>query len=82
MAILWYKEFKATLKKIGFKFTLYGPCVVNRVVKHKQHTVRFHVDDLKSSHKDPNVNTKFLDWLNKKYGKFRKMVATRVTTWV
>ena len=59
MAILWYKEFKATLEKIGFKFNPYDPCVANRMVKHKQHTVRFHVDDLKSSHKDPSVNTKF-----------------------
>ena len=47
------------------------------MVKRKQHTVRFHVDDLKSSHKDPSVNTKFLNWLNKKYGKFGKVVATR-----
>ena len=35
------------------------------------------MDDLKSSHKDPSMNTKFLNWLNKKYGKFGKVVATR-----
>ena len=76
-AILWYKEFRASLESIGFEFNPYDPCVANRMVKKLQHTVRFHVDDLKSSHKDANVNTKFLNWLNKKYGKFGEVVATR-----
>ena len=47
------------------------------MVKKRQHTVKFHVDDLKSSHKDPSVNTRFLEWLNNKYSKFGKVVATR-----
>jgi hypothetical protein len=40
---------------------------VNRIVKGKQHTVTWHIDDLKSSHVDPQVNDKFLAWLKTKY---------------
>ena len=76
-AILWYKEFRTSLESIGFMFNPYDPCVANRTVKRHQHTVRFHVDDLKSSHKFASVNTNFLRWLNEKYGKYGKVVATR-----
>ena len=34
-----------------------------------QHTVRFHVDDLLSSHVNPKVNDKFASWLETLYGK-------------
>ena len=47
------------------------------MVQRLQHTIRFHVDDLKSSHKNADVNTRFLNWLNEKYGKFGEVVATR-----
>ena len=63
---MWYKEFRTSLESIGFEFNPYDPCVANRMVNKLQHTVRFHVDNLKSSYKDPEVNTKFLLWLNKK----------------
>ena len=52
-------------------------CVANKTVNGKQHTIRFHVDDLKSSHIDKNVNTKFLKWLNKMYGTHGEVKATR-----
>jgi hypothetical protein len=39
--------------------------------------VRFHVDDLKSSHADPKVNDNFLSWLNSRYGKHGEVKATR-----
>jgi hypothetical protein len=32
-----------------------------------QHTVTWHVDDLKSSHVDSKVNDEFLVWLQEKY---------------
>jgi hypothetical protein len=38
------------------------------MVNGKQHTVRFHVDDLMSSHVDSKVNDEFERWLNKMYG--------------
>jgi hypothetical protein len=36
--------------------------------KGSQHTLLFHVDDLKSSHKDPKVNDQFDKWLQDDYG--------------
>jgi hypothetical protein len=42
-----------------------------------QHTLLFHVDDLKSSHKNPkvNVNDEFEEWLQTNYGQHRKVVS-------
>ena len=76
-ALLWYKQFKRDLETIGFEFNPYDPCVCNRKVNGKQHTVRFHVDDLMSSHMDPVVNDQFLEWLNRKYGGHGAVKATR-----
>jgi hypothetical protein len=76
-AILWYKQFKGDLETIGFEFNPYDPCVCNRMVNGKQQTVRFHVDDLMSSHMDPKINDQFLEWLNKKYGSYGAVKATR-----
>ena len=76
-ALLWYQQFKADLEKIGFIFNNYDPCIANRKVDGKTHTVKFHVDDLKSSHADPKVNDRFLSWLNQKYGKHGEVKATR-----
>ena len=76
-ALLWYQKFKTSLEKIGFKFNPYDPCVANHIVNGKQHTIRFHVDDVMSSHVDPEVNSRFRDWLDKKFGSHSKVVATR-----
>ena len=43
----------------------------------KQHTIRFHVDDVLSSHVDSNVNDQFLKWLNEMYKSLKKVSATR-----
>jgi hypothetical protein len=63
----YYKKFRKDIESIGFVVNPYDPCVANRTVKGKQHTVTWHVDDLKSSHVDPKVNDEFLEWLKKKY---------------
>ncbi len=76
-ALLWYKKFKRDLESIGFVFNPYDPCVANRTIRGKQHTVRFHVDDLWSSHVDPKVNDEFLIWLNKMYGSHGEVKANR-----
>jgi hypothetical protein len=62
-ALLWYKKFQGELEQEGLKFNPYDPCVANRVKNGSQHTLLFHVDDLKSSHKDPKVNDQFDKWL-------------------
>ena len=79
-ALLWYKQFKTDLEQAGFKFNSYDPCVANRRVNGTMQTVKFHVDDLKSSHVDSRVNDNFLSWLNSKYGKYGEVKATRGKT--
>jgi hypothetical protein len=59
-SLLWYKTFHGDLEGIGFESNPYDPCVANRTVSHKQHTVRFHVDNLMLSHMGPKVNDDFL----------------------
>jgi hypothetical protein len=67
-SLLFYKKLRKDLEEIGFVVNPYDPCVANRIINGKQHTVCWHVDDLKSSHVDPEVNNKFHEWLEMKYG--------------
>ena len=76
-ALLWYKKFKEDLENIDFKFNPYDACVANRSVKGGQQTVRFHVDDLMSSHKDVKVNDDFAKWLDGMYGKHGPVKVVR-----
>jgi hypothetical protein len=66
-SLLYYKKFRKDIEEIGFEINPYDPCVANRIIQGKQHTVTWHVDDLKSSHANPRVNDKFLTWLRNKY---------------
>ena len=66
-ALLYYQRFVKDLKSIGFQINPYDPCVANKVVKGKQLTVVWHVDDLKVSHVRALVVTKMADWLKKTY---------------
>ena len=59
-ALLYYKKFKADLEKIGFKVNPYVQCMANKMVRGHQHTVTWHVDDIKSSHVDHKVKDEFL----------------------
>ena len=76
-ALLWYKKFRNDLEEEGFKFNPYDPCVANRSRKGAQHTITFHVDDLKSSHIKPKVNDEFEKWLQMKYGDHGAVTAHR-----
>ena len=76
-ALLWYKTLKKDLENVGFVFNPYDSCVCNRLVDGKQQTVRFHVDDLISSHENPKVNDEFYNWLNEKYGGYGKVKSNR-----
>ena len=83
-ALLWYSKFREDLESKGFKFNPYDPCAANWMMGDKQHTIVFHVDDLKSSHEDKTVNDKFERWLQDKYGntgRSRRIVARNTTTW-
>ena len=79
-ALLWYKKFRSELEAEGYVFNPYDPCVANKMIGKKQHTVRFHVDDLMASHVDPKVNDRFDKWLNKMYGDYGTVNCTRGKT--
>jgi hypothetical protein len=78
-ALLWYRKLRSDLEEQGFKFNPYDPCVANRKINGGQHTIRFHVDDVMSSHRKPKVNTDFYHWLNQKYGTYGDVKCTRGT---
>jgi hypothetical protein len=60
-------ECRSTTYFIGDPDILSKTCN-NRKVNGKQHTVTWHVDDLKSSHVDFRVNDSFAQWCEKTYG--------------
>ena len=64
-ALVWYKKFRKDLESIRFVFNPYDACIANQMVNGKQQTIKFHVDDLLSSHQQREVNDEFLKWLNK-----------------
>jgi hypothetical protein len=76
-ALVWYRQLKSDLEDTGFTFNPYDPCIANRKVNGSTHTIKFHVDDRMSSHKDSKVNDNFLSWLNNKYGVHGEVKATR-----
>ena len=43
----------------------YNPCIANKIINEKQHTVMWHVDNLKFSHVDKKVNNKFVEQIRK-----------------
>ena len=68
------------MEECGFQFNPYDPCVTNKMINRKLQTVRFHVDDLMSSHVDKKVHDDFLKWLNDKYGEHGYVTTTRGNT--
>ena len=76
-ALLWYKKFKNDLEEQGFKFNPYDPCVANRMIKGSQHTILFHVDHLKCSHKKKTVNDEFAKWSEETYGQHGRVKIHR-----
>ena len=67
-SLLYYKKFVKDIKTIGFELNPYDPCLANRMVNGQQHTIAWHVDDIKASHVQSKVNDEFLKWLEKTYG--------------
>ena len=76
-SLLWYRKFRSDLETIGFEFNVYDPCVAQRSKGKHQHTIRFHVDDVLSSHVDPRVNDGFAEWFQEKYGEIKSVEIKR-----
>ena len=66
-ALLYYKKFVKSLTKQGFKLNPYDGCVANKIVKGKQITICFHVDDCKISHECTKVVDATIKWLRAEY---------------
>ena len=76
-ALLSYKKLIGHLSGWGFEMNPYDPCCWNQIVNGKQMTVVFHVDDMKLSHVNPDVVTKYIKKLDGVYGKTDPMSITR-----
>eukprot|EP00957_Ditylum_brightwellii_P182665 13913589-Ditylum_brightwellii.AAC.1 len=74
-ALLFYNKLVRDLKELDFEVNPYNPCVSNIMMRGKQMTICWHVDDLKISHIDSREVTKMLDILQKKYGKMRTTIG-------
>jgi len=66
-ALLYYKKFVKSLKSQAFKLNPYDGCMANKIVKGKQITIFFHVDDCKISHEVPQVIDETMKWLKAEY---------------
>ena len=75
-AMLFYCNLTKALLSYGFELNPYNPCVVNKMGNGEQLSVCWHVDDLKSSHINPRVNDKFLQWIKDTYGQLREVKMT------
>jgi hypothetical protein len=73
-ALLWYKFFTETLENMGFVLNPYEPCMANCIIKGKQCTSAWYVDDNKISHVDPEVVSMVIDKIE---AVFDKMTVTR-----
>ncbi len=74
-ALLYYKRFLKSLTKQGFKLNPYDGCVANKIVKGKQITICFHVDDCKISHEYSKVVDETIKWLRAEYESIFKDVS-------
>ena len=70
----WYDLFYGHLKKMGFVLNPYNSCIANCVIKGKQCTIAWYVNDMKISHMDPDVVTSIIDQLE---ARFDRMTVTR-----
>ena len=76
-ALIWYDLYSSTLAKHGFELNPYDRCVCNKLIKGKQCTIVFYVDDNKISHLDSNVVTDVIDIISKYFG---ELTVTRGST--
>jgi hypothetical protein len=66
-ALLCNKKFAKSLVNHSFKLNPRDGCVANKIVKGKQITVCFHVDDCKIFHEHPKVVDEIINWPRAEY---------------
>lgn len=70
-ALLWYKVFHLSLRVMSFVLHPYNSCVANCMIKGKQFTVTWYVDNTKISLENPEVVTIIINKLEERFGKMR-----------
>jgi hypothetical protein len=60
-SLLFWKDLSKNLTDWRVVINPYDWCVANKTINGKQCTVLWHVDDIKVSHKDPDVVTQVLE---------------------
>jgi hypothetical protein len=76
-ALLFWMDQSETLESMGFQINPYDQCVANMWVDGSQCTIVWHMDDLKISHRNPQIVTQIIKMLNKKYGQLKPLTVTR-----
>jgi hypothetical protein len=77
LEILKSKLLSKQLQEWGFIINPYDWCVANKLVKGEQCTIIWHVDDLKISHKDPEVVSSVIAMLEQVFGKEAPLTITQ-----
>ena len=61
------RKFTRSLRNQGYTMNPYDPCVWNKMIKGKQITICFHVDNCKVSHESAQVVDEAISWLRRDY---------------
>ena len=72
--LLCYELYSNKLKNMGFKFNHYDTCVSNKVIKGKQCSIGYYVDDNVCTHAETEVLREVTELVEKEVGKI-------TTTW-
>ena len=75
--LFWKKLTDFLIGHLGFKMNPYDSCVVNKQINGEQFTICWHVDDLKLSHKSPQVVSNVIQELNKEFGREAPLTVKR-----
>ena len=74
--LFWQKMTNHLVKDWGFTINPYNSCVANKVIKGKQCTIVWHVDDLKISHVSEEVVDNVIDLMNHVFGEQTPMTVS------
>jgi hypothetical protein len=78
-ALLFWKDLSGHLIEQGFTLNPYDECVANKMIKGKQCTILWHVDDLKLSHVSEAVLDVIIANLNERYGQVTPLTVSKGT---
>jgi len=75
--LLFSKLLSNTLQEWGFTINKYDQCVANKIIRGKQCTIVWHIDDLKISHVDKDVVEEIINNLMTKFGQDAPLTTNR-----